>query len=159
MTQLMRSLRDQTIWSPSFFGVPSDRYANIYRLILPLLYVSMIWAGYAAIVSGVSAFADLSGGGNAISICWGGSTIVWGICCTVGVIFPKVFRLEAVGNSGIVANMSVYLLAVFILSSGGSKTHWFVVGISVGALLLAAWRMGDIRLEIRMRRREREKVD
>lgn len=155
-TTLGRALRVRTIWAPGVFGVPPDRYANLYRVVLPLFYLAMLWAGVGGLTYGAPAFADFTNGGQVISLWWGGWTTLWALTCFVGVVIPKWFWAEAVGAGGIVASISVYLLTLLLLTSSGSTARWVAAGVSVAALLLAAFRLGDLRVEVRTRRRQHE---
>lgn len=154
---MLRSLLARTIWARGVFGVPPDRYANLYRVILPALDLAMLWAGIGAINYGAPAFADFSKGGLVIGLAWGVWTTLAALACLVGLAFTKLLKLEAIGKSMLVASLVVYLLVLIVLTGGGSVGRFVAAEVSVGALLLAMWRLGDIRIEVMQRRRKRER--
>lgn len=156
-TALLRGLLARTIWARGVFGVPPDRYANLYRVILPALDLAMLWAGIGAINYGAPAFADFSKGGLVIGLAWGVWTTAASIACLVGLSFTKLLRLEAIGKSMLVASLVVYLLVLLVLTTGGSVGRFVAAGVSVGALLIAVWRLSDIRIEVMQRRRKQER--
>lgn len=146
-----------TIWRSGLFGIPPDRYANVYRIVLPGLYVSLLYSGIAAIRFGSPAFSDFTRG-NVWALIWGTAVTAAALLCLVGIAFPRALYLEAVGGSVIATALGIYLIVLVVLTGQGSEGRALVAGISTGALMLALWRLADIRTEVRKRRRDRARI-
>lgn len=156
MLDLIRKLLSVTIWAPGVFGLPPDRYANLYRVVLPLLDVGFVFAGAGAIIHGAPAFSDFASSGTQnLSFVWGVWTVAAGSACLLGISFPRLLAVEIVGKAAIVAAAIVYMIVLLWLTGNGSTTRWVAVGMSVGSALVAAWRLGDLRIEWRIHRKKR----
>lgn len=142
-----RSAIAVTIWRPGLFGLPPDRYANLYRVVLPLFDLALLVAGVGAIVYGSPAFTDFSDGLRIFGLGWGVWLTVFSTLALAGIAFPKLLPLEGIGKAGVVAAVLVYMLILILLTGGGSTTRFVASGISAAALLLAAWRLRDLRHE------------
>jgi hypothetical protein len=136
-----------TVWNPGRFGIPPDRYANLYRVYLPIFDVAMIAAGLGAIVYGSPAIIDLSDGLTTFSFGWGIWTTAAATGALVGVVFPKLLRAEAIAKSALVTSSAVYLVCLLLLTSGGSTARFVAIGISSATVILSVWRLADIRIE------------
>ncbi len=155
----IRKLLGITIWAPGVFGLPPDRYANIYRVVLPALDVAFVWAGIGAIVYGAPAFSDFAASGTQnLSFVWGVWTVTAAAACLLGITFPRLLVVEIVGKAAILAAAIVYMIVLLWLTGNGSTTRWVAVGMSVGSALIAGWRLGDLRIEWRDHRQKRERA-
>jgi hypothetical protein len=155
MRGMLKRILAVTIWAPGTFGVPPDRYANLYRVVLPILDAAFIYSGIWSIIYGAPSITDYtsSHGGSTI---WGIWLLVSSILCLVGVTIPRLFILEALGKSVLAAALVVYIAALTLLTITQGPTRGVVTGLAVGGLLIVLWRLGDIRTERRHRRREHQ---
>ena len=156
MRAAWRRTLQPTIWRHGLFGDPPDRYANLYRIVLPLFDVALIVAGVGAIVYGSPAFTDFSDGLRLFGLLWGAWTTAFAAGALLGIVFPKLFLFEGIGKTGVVAASLVYLAVLVLLTTGGSTTRFVASGMSAAALLIALWRLGDLRHERLQRAAKRE---
>lgn len=152
-----RRLLAKTIWARGTFGIPPDRHASLYRVVLPLYAASLLMAGTFGVIYGAPAFVDFSDGLRNFGLGWGVWTTAAAGMSLVGLAFPKLLPVEAIGQSGLVASCVVYLAVLIILTGGGSTTRYVAVGVSTAALLVSSWRVGDLRVERQIRELERQR--
>lgn len=136
-------LRARTIWGDDVDLEP--RYASLYRLVIPLFDLVLIYTAIRAAGSPVPVFTLLTGG-HVFPIVWGALLGVAAVTCLVGIAFPPLYRVEATGKVLVVALLAVYAVAM-IIASGDSDNRGVVSGIALLGLPLAAWRLGDLATE------------
>ena len=139
-----------TIWAPGTFGLPPDRYSTLYRIVLPVFDVSLIYVGWQSILVGVPAF-DVVTEGESFGDVWGTILFLSSIAALVGISFPKLLLVETFGKIIVWSCLLVYMGTLLYLSNAGSDSRSVVSGIAVAGLLLASWRLGDIKTERRLR--------
>lgn len=145
-----------TIWAPGTFGVPPNRWANLYRIVLPIFDVIIISIGARSIRYGVPAFNNVTGS-EQFGDRWGSVLVVAGLACLIGAIFPALLILELWGKILVFAALSIYAGVVQWLSlepQGGNRS--VVASMAVVGVLLSAWRLGDAATERRIRKAERD---
>jgi hypothetical protein len=147
-----------TVWQAGLFGEPPDRYAILYRGVLPALDIALLYSGIAAVRVGSPALTDFTQGGTAALI-WGAGMTIASLLCLVGVAFPRLLVLEAIGKAAAVAGLAIFLLVLVVLTGQGSDGRALVAGVSFGAFLICLWRLGDIRKDLRVKRRKREAAE
>lgn len=135
----IRKLFAQTVWAKD--AIPDDEWTtrHLRRIILPIADLLFIAAGILAAVFGIPAMGEFFP--DLIIDCAAYSLAALGVVCLVGVSFPKLWRIEVVGKSGIVGLLVGYSTSLLLLTAEGDDRRGFAIAISLVAALVPVTRL------------------
>lgn len=149
----MRRLFAASIWAPGAIPPEEWKYRNLKRLWLPLYDLIAIYAGAQAMLFGSTILNRLFA--PFVIDVLGLAMVIVATVCLAGVAFPRLWPVEIVGKSLLVALVAGYVTTILLFSESPTP-NLFVVGMLTWGLPLAFFRLNLLGEEIKERRDEEE---
>lgn len=146
-----RRLWRHSIWHPDSVQPEEWKYRWLLRIWLPLYDLMGIMAGVWAALFGSPVLYRLLGDTFMVDLLGVAFAIIAAVCM-MGVIFPRVYRLEIVGKILLVAMLGGYAGAIVLFNTSNDITSWFVAFIVAMTLPLPLFRLNLLGEEIKERR-------
>lgn len=144
-------LRRPTIWAPGAIPVSELKYGTpVRRFVVPLYSALAVWAGIKAVFYGIPAVDALMP--HYVSDGLSALFAVIGAACLVGVIFPRLWALEAWGQTFLVLMLAIYYAALVALSGGSEPGRSFVSTVVAMAACVSFLELCILGAEWRKRR-------
>lgn len=157
---MMRGLWRASIWHPDAIPVTEGSTSReMKRIVLPLFDALVILMGFNGILNGMPSFALVYDPTITVIASW--TLFMAGWVAFVGLAFPRLWYLEAVGKLAMVFVLGGYAGAVWIAYVQGDAGRGFVAAGLTGLLALPMWnlaRLGRERTTRVLERRQRERA-
>jgi hypothetical protein len=149
----VRRLFAASIWARG--SIPPDewKYRNLKRVWLPLYDIIAIWAGLQAMLYGSTILNRLFR--PDVVDAFGIVMVLVATVCLAGVAFPRLWPVEMVGKSLLVALVAGYVTTILLFSESATP-NLFVIGMLTWGLPLSFFRLNLLGEELKERRAERE---
>ena len=130
-----------SVWGPS--GVPKEdwRFRGLFSWVLPLFDLAFIWFGLAGFLSGIATVEAATT--QTWQEYWSLGIAVAATIALIGVSFPRLWWVEALGKAPLVGLVVVYLY-LFLKRSTTDPLLWATAGLYFTFVLLPVWRLGDL---------------
>lgn len=151
----LHRLWELSIWHPTAIEPDEWKFRNLMRVWLPIYDFLGIFAGLWAAGFGSPILHRLFPDGYTIDILGYALALISGVCM-LGVVFPRIPRVETVGKMLLVGLLGSYAAAIGIFNASGEITSWFVVFIVLMVLPLPLFRLGMLGEEKKERREDSE---
>lgn len=150
---MLKKLFAASIWAPGSIAVDEWKYRNLKRVWLPLYDLIAIYAGIQAILYGSTILNRLFAP-YVVDLLGVAMTVVATVCLA-GVAFPRLWAVEMVGKTLLVALVAGYVTTILMFSESPAP-NLFVVGMLTWGLPLAFFRLNLLGEELKERRAEGE---
>lgn len=151
---LLKRIARASVWAKDGIKPEHWRFRGIFRVVLPLTNVLFLWFGCVGMTRSVGSVAEAAGG--TWQTFWSAGIALSALACLVGVVFPKLWALEALAKAVLIGHVSVYL-ALYLQRGSDEPTVTATAGLMVILILLPVWRLGDLGLEWSERKAARKK--
>lgn len=137
-----------SIWHPGAVPVyEGETAAELKRGALPLLDLCLIIAGAMAVRNGMPTFNLVYN--DVISTVAAWLLLISAFSAGVGVMFPRLWRLEAVGKIVMFSILLAYSVGLWGLLSSGIQGRGFVAGTTSALTIIVGWNLWRIGRERR----------
>lgn len=147
-----------SIWHPDAIPVYEGQAAlELKRYVLPAFDAILVVMGIMAVAMGMPSFDILYNDLLSTVAAW--TLLVSAITAGVGLAFPRLWKLEAIGKIAMTAVIAGYSTALWVLVVRGEDGRGFVACATTALLLLPIWNLRRIGRErqARMAREESKK--
>lgn len=150
MSAFAKRILRASIWARGAVPASEGRAASdVKRGLLPAFDLVLIGAAILAIRGGMPSFAIIYNDTVSDVAAW--ALLITTTGCLVGVSFPRLWLLEALAKSVMIAILLVYS-GVLLGLSAVEPTRGFVGGVTLAVCLLPAWRILWLGREYRSRK-------
>jgi hypothetical protein len=146
----VRRLLSHTVWAPDAIAPEDYEHRNLTRVMFPVIDVLFFYCGLNASWFGVPAISEFFADHTVDLYAY--SLAAVSVACLVGVAFPALWALEILAKSALLSLVSLYFLALFILTAVGEGNRGFVVGIAAVAMCPVIWRINQLGSQWQKRR-------
>jgi Na+/proline symporter len=147
---MLKRLLSASIWGRGAIPVEEWKYRNLKRIALPVLDGLFILGGISAARYGVPAISEFFDDVAVDLFSYGLSLVAFG--CLLGVIFPRLWWLEAIAKSALLGLLTGYVVSLFLLTAVGEGNRGFVLIIAMCSMVLPVWRLTLLAAEWQERR-------
>lgn len=138
---MIRRIAQASVWARNGVRAEDWRFRGIFRFVLPVTDVFFIWFGVAGWWNGVNSVQVAAG--MEWQEWWSASLAFAALLALVGVSFPKLWLVEAIGKIPLIALVSVYIIITF--TRGLTDPNIIATsGLIAILVLLPIWRVGDL---------------
>lgn len=144
-----------SIWHPDAIPVyEGETSAELKRYVLPLLDAVLIIMGIMALYTGMPSFDIVY---NSL-ISWFSALLllVAAAMAGVGLIFPRLWKMESIGKIIMCSILSGYATALWCLVVAGQDSRGFMAGAMTGLVVVLGWNLWRIGRERRARKAQAE---
>lgn len=137
----MRRVWNSTVWAPEGVRPEDWRYRGLYRVVLPLTDLLFMYFGVVGFHNGIASVQEA--GGQAWQAWWSGGIALASFVALLGVVFPRMWRVEVVGKVALIG-LVTYYVALFLARGLDDTNVTATAGLMVILVLLPAWRLVDL---------------
>lgn len=150
---MFKRLFAASIWAHGAIPVDEWKFRNLKRVWLPLYDVIAIYAGLQAVLYGSTILNRLFEP-FVVDVLGVAMTFIATVCLA-GVAFPRLWAIEMVGKTLLVALVIGYVTTILLFSESPTP-NLFVIGMLTWGLPLAFFRLNLLGEELKERRAEGE---
>lgn len=139
----MRRLWRESIWHPD--AIPATEGSTsreMKRIVLPIFDVLVMLMGFNAVRNGMPSFDQVYDPNVVHMASW--VLLVSGFVAFVGLVFPRLWFLEAAGKLAMVSVLGGYAVAVWIAYVQGDGGRGFVAAALTGLVALPMWNLARL---------------
>lgn len=151
--RILRRVWAETIWAPGAIAVWEGQAArDLKRVILPTLDLLLILMGVYAVRRGMPSFEIVWDAHLSSMAAW--ALLLSAVAAFLGIVFPKLWPLEASGKIVILSVLVGYSAALGWLDFIGEGDRGFVAFALASMALLPGWNLIRLGRERRLRKAE-----
>lgn len=139
--KLLRRLFEASVWGPTGVSPEDWRFRGLFRWVLPLIDIAFIWFGLAGWYAGLNTVESATT--QTWQEYWSLGIAFTAIIALVGVAFPRLWYIEAIGKAPMIGLVFVYLV-LFLARTPTEPLLWATAGLYFTFSLLPLWRLGDL---------------
>lgn len=146
----MNKLLLASIWAPDSFPAEEWKYRNLTRMMMPVIDAFFVAGGVAATIHGVPAIDEFFP--RSVIHFFAFTLVFVALLSLVGLIFPRLWRLEIFGRVSLLGLLVAYVTSVFIVIALGNANRGFLLFMVTVALCPVVWRLSILGSEWQTRR-------
>lgn len=151
---MFRRLWEASIWAKGALPLHEQKYRSLKRVWLPLYDVVLVIAGINAVLYGSRLLDRLYGDFTDVI---GAFFSAIALVCLAGIAFPRLWAVEFVGKTLLVAMVIAYISAIILSPSpaqvqANEPPNWFIVTMLAATLPLPLFRLELLTTELADRR-------
>ena len=137
----MKRLWHQTVWAPEGVSAADWRFRGIFRFVLPTTDLFFLFFGIVGWNNGVGSVQNAAG--EAWQTWWSLGIAISAAIALIGVVFPRLWAIEAFGKIVLIGLVSYYVL-LYVSRRIADPNIAALAGLICILILLPIWRIADL---------------